>query len=53
MEHEIKITKEKNGFTAYILGRFQKDKRHTTVQFYAKTEKTARKKLEKWIKNNL
>lgn len=48
----IKIIKEKNGFTAMLMGRLQKDKRHTSVQFFAKTEKIARNKLEKWIKEN-
>ena len=30
-------------------GRVQEDKRHTAVQFFAKTEKTATNKLKKWL----
>lgn len=52
MKKEIKIIKEANGFTAMLSGRLLKDKRHTSVQFFAKTEKTARNQLKKWIKNN-
>lgn len=51
-KYEIIIVPEKLGFTAMYVGRVQKDKRHTCVGFFAKTEETAKKKLIKWLKNN-
>ena len=52
-EKKIKIIKEGDrSYTALIVGRLLEDKRHTTVQFWGRTEKQAINKLQNWAGEN-